>query len=159
MFASRSRKSIGSRLFPIYLAHMPSTFTQARGKTGSPLRADSVLSPSNQETFEAVLARLKTDASTLETWIDRFRQWLAAEVVKPLLKHVQSAHLVRINGQNLFGYTYLVSDKGAQGLKERPSMDSYSTLHTCQEGASILADSSLEKTAKRGLLMQGRPSA
>lgn len=74
---------------------------QARGKTGSPLRADSVLSPSNQETFEAVLARLQTDADTLETWIDRFRQWLAAEVVQPLLRHVKRAHMVSRSTANV----------------------------------------------------------
>jgi len=67
---------------------------QARGKTGSPLRADSVLSPSNQETFEAVLARLQTDARTLEVWIDRLREWLAFQVVNPLQRSVASAHLV-----------------------------------------------------------------
>ena len=59
------------------------------------MRADSVLYPSNQETFQAVLTKLQTDATTLETWIDSFRQWLAAEVAQPLLRNVQTAHLVR----------------------------------------------------------------
>ena len=61
---------------------------QARGQTGSPLRADGLLSPSSQETFNAVLARLQTDARTLEAWTDRFREWLAAEVLKPLVRQV-----------------------------------------------------------------------
>ena len=69
---------------------------QSHGKTGSPLRADSILSPSNQETFEVVLARLETDANTLEVWIDRLRQWLSAEVTRPLLSSVQTAHLVSL---------------------------------------------------------------
>ena len=77
------------------LMYFASSFpAQARGKTGSPLRADSVLSPSNQETFEAVLARLQADPNILEVWIDKFREWLSAEIMKPLVKHVQSAHLV-----------------------------------------------------------------
>jgi len=67
---------------------------QARGKTGSPLRADSLLSPSNQETFKAVLARLQTDPHTLEVWIDRFREWLSSQVMGPLLRNIASAHLV-----------------------------------------------------------------
>ncbi|CAL5218925.1 g671 [Coccomyxa viridis] len=71
---------------PIY---RPSS--QLRGKTGSPHKGDGSLSASSEETFDALLARLKTGRRNMEVWTEQFRLWLAAELLQPLDKLVRRA--------------------------------------------------------------------
>ena len=69
---------------------------QLRGQTGSPLRPDAALYPSSPEAYDAVLARLSINPQTMDVWIDRFREWLAEVVFKPLLNHMRTAHKVGV---------------------------------------------------------------
>ena len=67
---------------------------QLKNHTASPLRPDAALYPSSPEAYEAVLARLETNASIVDVWVDRLREWLAQEVFKPLRNRMASAHKV-----------------------------------------------------------------
>ena len=68
---------------------------QPRGKAGSPHRSDGRLSPSSQETLEAVLVRLATSRRTLEVWTEQLRSWLAAELLQPLDRLAATVQKVR----------------------------------------------------------------
>ncbi|CAL8469889.1 g9431 [Coccomyxa elongata] len=76
---------------------------QPRGKAGSPHRGDGRLSPSSQETLEAVLARLQTGGRTLEVWTEQLRSWLAAELLQPLDRLAASAQKDVINATAALG--------------------------------------------------------
>ncbi|KAL3155456.1 hypothetical protein ABBQ38_011012 [Trebouxia sp. C0009 RCD-2024] len=64
-----------------------------RGRAGSPHAPDMGLHPTSPEALDDLLRQLKTDRHTLETWVDRFRVWMASEVLKKLLAAADTAHM------------------------------------------------------------------
>lgn len=56
------------------------------------LQTDRGLQPSPPEALDDVLRDLKMDRRTLEVWTERFREWLSAEVFKPLQRLLHHVH-------------------------------------------------------------------
>ena len=111
---------------------------QARGTAGSPLRGgDGRLAPSSQETVESVLARLRVDRRTLEVWTDRLREWLAAHVIQPLLRCVDSAHTAVSEAAGQLGWSGLalspLGEPEASGGSRRLDADDEALLMQLRE--------------------------
>ena len=136
---------------------------QARGQTGSPLRADGLLSPSSQETFTAVLARLQTDARTLEAWTDRFREWLAAEVLQPLVRQVGSAHEQVAASASQLGWARIelssLEEAEASSSSRGLEADEEAQLNMLREALAAQLRSPLQETQRKAVLtcLQVRP--
>ena len=129
---------------------------QARGQTGSPLRADGLLSPSSQENVNAVLARLQMDARTLEAWTDRFREWLAADVLKPLVRQVRSAHEQVASSASRLGWTRIelssLGEPEASGSNRGLEADEEAQLNMLREALAAQLRSPLQEAQREAVL-------